>query len=75
MVNRKAVNSNFDHGNLAVVETAEMAAMTAVSAMGTLTTIDQHHQTKVLCKFEGNRRKFFGGDPGVVRTLALADPR
>ena len=54
-----------------MVETAEMAAMTAVSAMGALTTIDQHCQTKVLCKFEGNRRKFFGGDPGVVRTLNL----
>ena len=43
-----------------MVETAEMAAMTAVSAMGALTTIDQHCQTKVLCKFEGHRRKFSG---------------
>ena len=41
------------------LEMAEMVAMTAVSAMGALTTIVRHCQAEVLCKFEGHRRKFF----------------
>ena len=45
--------------------------MTAVSARGALTTIDQHCQTEVLCKFGKNRRhlKFLRFEFRVVRTL------
>ena len=48
---------------------AEMVAMTAVSARGALTTIDQHCQTEVLCKFEGHRRKNFRAVIGNERAL------
>ena len=53
-----------------ISKSKKTVVMMAVSARDALTTIDQHCQTEVLRRFEGNRKIFFGSDLGVGPPLS-----